>query len=29
MSALARLRVYRFEPGAVFEGGIVGAVERM
>jgi hypothetical protein len=29
MSALARLRVYRFEPGAVFEGGLVGAVERM
>ena len=23
------LRVYRFEPGAVFEGGLVGAVERM
>jgi hypothetical protein len=29
MSALARLRVYRFEPGAVFEGGLVGAIERM
>jgi hypothetical protein len=29
MSTLARLRVYRFEPGAVFEGGLVGAVERM
>lgn len=29
MSALARLCVYRFEPGAVFEGGLVGAVERM
>ena len=23
------LRVYRFDPGAVFEGGLVGAVERM
>jgi hypothetical protein len=29
MSALAQLRVYRFEPGAVFEGGLVGALERM
>ena len=29
MSALARLRAYRFEPGTVFEGGLVGAVERM
>jgi hypothetical protein len=29
VSALASLRVYRFEPGAVFEGGLVGAVERM
>lgn len=26
---LARLRVYRFEPGAVFEGGLVGAIERL
>ncbi|HKE77848.1 MAG TPA: hypothetical protein VKB54_01020 [Solirubrobacteraceae bacterium] len=25
----AHLRVYRFDPGAVFEGGLVGAVERM
>jgi hypothetical protein len=25
----AQLRIYRFEPGAVFEGGLVGAVERM
>jgi hypothetical protein len=25
----ARLRVYRFEPGAVFEGGLIAAVERM
>ena len=29
MSELAQLRVYRFEPGAVFEGGLVGAIERM
>jgi hypothetical protein len=29
MSELAQLRVYRFEPGTVFEGGLVGAVERM
>ena len=29
MRALAHLRVYRFEPGAVFEGALVGAVERM
>jgi hypothetical protein len=29
MSMSARLRVYHFEPGAVFEGGLVGAVERM
>jgi hypothetical protein len=29
MNQLAQLRVYRFEPGAVFEGGLVGAVERM
>ena len=25
----AHLRVYRFDPGAVFEGGLVGAIERM
>jgi hypothetical protein len=25
----AHLRVYRFDPGCVFEGGLVGAVERM
>jgi hypothetical protein len=29
MNELAQLRVYRFEPGAVFEGGLVGAIERM
>ena len=29
MNEPAQLRVYRFEPGAVFEGGLVGAVERM
>src|SRR5512144_2429608 len=29
MSVLARLRVYRFDPGAVFEGGLLGAIERM
>jgi hypothetical protein len=29
MSEPARLRVYRFDPGAAFEGGLVGAVERM
>jgi hypothetical protein len=29
MSAFARLRVYRFEPGAVFQGALAGAVERM
>lgn len=29
MSELAQLCAYRFEPGAVFEGGLVGAVERM
>ena len=23
------LRVYRFDPGSVFEGGLVGAIERM
>jgi hypothetical protein len=25
----ARLSVYRFDPGAVFEGGLIGALERM
>ena len=25
----ARLRVYRFDPGAVFEGGLLTAIERM
>ncbi len=29
MSAPAQLRVYRFAPGFAFEGGLVGAVERM
>jgi hypothetical protein len=29
MSEPAHLRVYRFDPGTVFEGGLVGAVERM
>jgi hypothetical protein len=29
MSELAHLRVYRFEADAVFEGGLMGAVERM
>ena len=29
MNELAHLRVYRFEPGAVFEGGLLAAVERM
>jgi hypothetical protein len=29
MSGRAHLRVYRFEPGAVFEGGLAGAIERM
>jgi hypothetical protein len=29
MTELAQLRVYRFEPGAVFEGQLVGAIERM
>jgi hypothetical protein len=29
MSGPAQLRVYRFEPGAVFEGGLLGAIERM
>ena len=29
MSEPAHLRVYRFDPGAVFEGGLVGAIERL
>jgi hypothetical protein len=29
MSEPAHLRVYRFDPGTAFEGGLVGAVERM
>jgi hypothetical protein len=29
VSDLAHLRVYRFEPGAAFEGGLLAAVERM
>jgi hypothetical protein len=29
MSETARLRAYRFEPGAAFEGGLVAAFERM
>ena len=29
MSQPAHLRVYRFDPGAVFEGGLIGAVERI
>lgn len=29
MSKLAHLRVYRFDPGAVFEGGLLAALERM
>jgi hypothetical protein len=29
MNEVAHLRVYRFEPGAVFEGGLLGAIERM
>jgi hypothetical protein len=29
MSESANLRVYRFDPGAVFEGGLVGAIERL
>ncbi len=28
MSELAHLGVYRFEPGAVFEGGLLAAIER-
>jgi hypothetical protein len=29
MSKPAHVRVYRFDPGGVFEGGLVGAIERM
>jgi hypothetical protein len=29
MTGLARLRMCRFQPGTVFEGGLVGAIERM
>jgi hypothetical protein len=29
MNATAQLRVYRFAPGFAFEGGLVGAVERL
>jgi hypothetical protein len=29
MSEPAHLRVYRFDPGLVFEGGLVGAIERI
>jgi hypothetical protein len=29
VTGLAHLRVYRFQPGAVFEGGVAGAIERM
>ena len=29
MSVPTRLRVYRFDPGAAFEGGLVGAIERI
>src|SRR4051794_39679177 len=29
MSASAQLRVYRFAPGFAFEGGLVGAIERL
>jgi hypothetical protein len=29
MSELARLRVYRFDPGAVFRGELLSAIERM
>ena len=28
-SQSAHLRVYRFDPGTLFEGGLVGAIERM
>ena len=29
MNEPAHLRVYRFDPGAAFEGGLLGAIERM
>ena len=29
MRALAQLRIYRFDPGAAFEGQVLGAIERM
>jgi hypothetical protein len=29
MSESTNLRVYRFDPGAVFEGGLLGAIERL
>ena len=29
MNELAQLRVYRFDSGAAFEGGLLGAIERM
>jgi hypothetical protein len=29
MSELAQLRVYRFDSGAVFEGGLIAAIERL
>ena len=29
MSEPTHFRVYRFDPGAVFEGGLVGAIERL
>jgi hypothetical protein len=29
MSKPVHVRVYRFDPGGVFEGGLVGAIERM
>jgi hypothetical protein len=29
MTELGRLSVYRFEPGAMFEGGLIAAAERM
>jgi hypothetical protein len=29
MSELVHLRIYRFDPGAVFEGGLLAAIERI
>jgi hypothetical protein len=29
MTSPAHLRVYRFDPGAIFEGGLIGAFERI